>query len=95
MGRSIITTVKNLLERAQNIQCKRKERAMQLCETLSLGDRRFLALVKVGQQKFLVGAAGGSVSLLTQIPSQQTPEVCNLQANNGALFAIKECKTWK
>ncbi|MEJ2006641.1 MAG: flagellar biosynthetic protein FliO [Acidobacteriota bacterium] len=90
----VITGIKNLLAHAQGIRCKRKDRVMHLCETLSLGDRRFLALVRVGEQKFLVGAAGGSVSLLTQIPSRQEPESHGRQAEDVALFGIKDYKTW-
>ncbi len=43
---------------------------MRLCETLSLGDRRFLAVVLVEQQKYLVGGAPNSVALLAKLPSQ-------------------------
>jgi len=42
-------------------------RRMRLCETVSLGEKRFLAIVKVDGQHFLIGAAAGSVSLLTQL----------------------------
>jgi len=51
-----------------SLQVKRKERKIQLCETLSFGDRRFIALVMVEGQKFLVGGAGNSISLLTSLP---------------------------
>ena len=95
MRSSLIASIKNLLARAQDIRCKRKERAMQLCETLSLGDRRFLALVRVGEQKFLVGAAGSSISMLAQIPPSQDAQTRLRQVEDGALFGIKECKTWK
>ena len=50
------------------IQIKRKNRQIQLCETLSFGDRRFIALVVVEGQKYLVGGAGNSISLLTSLP---------------------------
>jgi len=43
---------------------------MRLCETLSLGDRRFLAVVLVEQQKYLVGGAPNSVALLAKLPSK-------------------------
>lgn len=95
MQRSAITNIHNLLARAKGIRCKRKERVMHLCETLSLGDRRFLALVKVGEQKFLLGAAGSSISLLAQIPSLQDPETQYRKVEDNALFGIKECKLWK
>jgi flagellar biogenesis protein FliO len=46
----------------------RKERLLRLCETLSLGDRRFVALVTVEGQKFLLGGAGSSIALLAKLP---------------------------
>ncbi|HZD31229.1 MAG TPA: flagellar biosynthetic protein FliO [Candidatus Angelobacter sp.] len=42
-------------------------RRMALCETVSLGEKRFLAIVKVDSQQFLVGGAAGSVSMLAQL----------------------------
>jgi flagellar biogenesis protein FliO len=55
---------------SQTISLRRRENQMRLCETLSLGDRRFLAVVLVEQQKFLVGGAPNSVALLAKLPSQ-------------------------
>jgi flagellar biogenesis protein FliO len=43
---------------------------LALCETVSLGDKRFLAIVKVDGQQFLVGGAAGSVSMLAEINGQ-------------------------
>jgi len=54
----------------QQITAGRRERKMRLCETLSLGERRFLALVLVERQKFLVGGSGSSVALLARLPSE-------------------------
>lgn len=95
MQTSVIANIRNLLARAQTIRCKRKERAMHLCETLSLGDRRFLALVKVGEQKFLVGAAGHSISLLTELPSRQQQHNQDRLMEGEALPVLKECGVWK
>lgn len=95
MRSSLIASVKNLLASAQGIRCKRKDRAMQLCETLSLGDRRFLALVRVGEQKFLVGAAGSSISMLAQLSSSQDTQIRLRKVEDDALFGVKECSTWK
>ncbi len=47
---------------------RRREKTMKLCETLPLGDRKFLAVVQVERQKFLVASAGNSVSLLATLP---------------------------
>lgn len=46
----------------------RPARQLRLRETLSLGERRFLALVEVGQRSFLVGGTGSSLTLLAHLP---------------------------
>jgi len=46
---------------------------LRLCETLALGERRFLAVVQFEQQKFLIGTAGNSISLLTRLAEQNAP----------------------
>jgi flagellar biogenesis protein FliO len=57
------------------LSAKRKERKIELCETLSFGDRRFVALIAVEGQKFLVGGASNSISLLTSLPQPGAPAV--------------------
>jgi flagellar biogenesis protein FliO len=59
-----------MLRFGQQITGGRGERKMRLCETLSLGERRFLALVVVERQKFLVGGSGSSIALLARLPSE-------------------------
>lgn len=44
---------------------------MRLVETLPLGANRFVALIRVEGQEFLVGGAGNSLSLLARL----TPDV--------------------
>lgn len=68
---------------------------MQICETLPLGDRRFLLLVKVEGQKFLVGAAGSSISLLAPIPSAQHQKPSLSPEDEVVLFGSKEYTSWK
>ena len=51
----------------RGISVHRRQRQLRLIETLSLGDRRFLAVVMVEQEKFLVGGGVNSVSLLTRL----------------------------
>jgi flagellar biogenesis protein FliO len=68
------------LKLGRHISVRRRENKLRVCETLSLGDKRFLALVMVEQQKFLVGGAPNSVALLAKFPvetsrSRSTEEV--------------------
>lgn len=65
------TALKYFLSLGHKLSVQRKS-AMQLCETLSLGEKRFLAVVLVEQQKFLVGGAGNSVNLLAKLPARRS-----------------------
>lgn len=68
---------------------------MRLCETLALGDRRYLALVRVEGQRFLVGAAGNSVSLLARLPSLADPGESLSAVGADEVFNPEEYKTWQ
>jgi flagellar biogenesis protein FliO len=52
---------------------KRRRRKLQLLEMQQLGEKRFVAIMRVGKQKFLIGGAASSVLLLAEIgPSKTT-----------------------
>ena len=51
----------------RSISVRRQSRMLHLCETLSLGEKRFVAVVQVNQEMFLVGGAANSVALLTRL----------------------------
>lgn len=77
MGMLLGSLVARLRWLGRGISVRRQSRMLQLCETLQLGEKRFLAVVSVGQESFLVGGAANSVSLLTRLPSgsaQENPE---------------------
>lgn len=44
----------------------RGERRLRLCETVSLGERRLVALIQLDHQPLLIGVTGNSITLLTQ-----------------------------
>jgi hypothetical protein len=48
----------------------RPPRQLRLCETLALGERRFLVVVEFASQKFLIGTSANAITLLTEL--QQT-----------------------
>jgi len=48
---------------------KQPSRQLRLRETLALGERRFIAVVEFERQKFLIAGTGGSVAMLTALPS--------------------------
>ena len=45
----------------------RPERRLHLCETLSLGEKRFIAVVEYGRQKFLLAGTPQNISLLKSL----------------------------
>jgi len=47
-------------------------RRLRLCESLSLGEKRFVAVVDYEGQRFLIGGGTQSISLLAQLG--ETPE---------------------
>lgn len=53
---------------------KRPARQLRLCETLALGERRFLVVVQFEEQRFLIGGTGSSVALLAQLPAAENTE---------------------
>ncbi len=47
---------------------RRRIRHLQLCETIPLGEHRFVAVIRYEQQRFLVGGTGNAIALLAQLP---------------------------
>jgi flagellar biogenesis protein FliO len=64
----------------------RRERRLRVCETVSLGDRRLVALIQLDNQPLLVGVTGNSITLLTQ-PVPSTATVSPANEFRGALRA--------
>ena len=48
----------------------RRERRLRLCEMLSLGEKRFIAVVEYGPDKFLVAGSPQNISLLKKLYSK-------------------------
>jgi flagellar biogenesis protein FliO len=46
---------------------QRSPRALRLCESVNLGDRRFIAVVEYERWRFLVGGTSGSLVLLANL----------------------------
>jgi flagellar biogenesis protein FliO len=49
------------------VRVRRAPRQLQLCESLSLGEKRLVAVIQYEDQKFLVGGSAHSVSLLARL----------------------------
>ena len=54
-----------------NVKTSRKAKAMRLCETISLGEKRFLAIVEVGEERILIGGSASTVTMLSRLPEQE------------------------
>jgi len=67
--RLIVRILGAIFRQVHSLVRRREGNVMRLCETLSLGERRFLAVVVVEEQRYLVGGAGNSISLLAQLPA--------------------------
>jgi flagellar biogenesis protein FliO len=63
-------TIRALL---RTIKVARRERALRICETLPLGDKRFLAVIQIEGRRFLIGGTNQSISLLERLDSAATP----------------------
>src|SRR5271157_739402 len=60
-------SLKYLWQWVQRAVKSRKTRRLRVCETLSLGERRFLAVIEFDRQEFLVGGTGSSLELLARL----------------------------
>jgi flagellar biogenesis protein FliO len=45
----------------------KRRRELSICETLSLGNRNFLAVIGYQEQRFLIGGTANSISLLADV----------------------------
>lgn len=56
---------------------------LRVAETVSLGEKRFVAVVHVAGQKFLIGGGSQGVSLLTRLEDAADPQAEAVLANSG------------
>jgi flagellar biogenesis protein FliO len=68
---------------------RRAPKRLRLCESLPLGERRFVAVVEFEAARFLVGGTASSLVLLSRLPDQgrdQTEDAggANDEFNSGA-----------
>lgn len=53
--------------RLGQVRIQRRERLLRVCESLSLGERRFLAIVQVERERLLIGGTAQSITLLQKL----------------------------
>ena|SRR5271157_4113040 len=49
------------------VQVRKTPRRLRLCESLALGEKRFVAVIEFETQRFLVGGGAASVNLLARL----------------------------
>jgi len=49
------------------VRIHRRERMMRVCESLQLGDRRFLAIVEVDRERLLIAGTAQNITLLQKL----------------------------
>ena len=73
--RAGLAAARLLTERAlaylRQMRDQRTGRALRVCETASLGEKRFVAIVDVDGQRFLIGGAVNSVSVLAKLNGER------------------------
>jgi flagellar biogenesis protein FliO len=55
---------------------RRPPRRLRLCESLALGERRFVAVIEFEQARFLVGGTASSLVLLARLGEAGEAESC-------------------
>jgi flagellar biogenesis protein FliO len=50
-----------------SVRVSRKPRRLRLCESLSLGEKRFVAVIHYEGQQFLIGGSASSLNLLARL----------------------------
>jgi flagellar biogenesis protein FliO len=53
-------------------QAQHARKNLRVCENISLGEKRFVAVVQVDGERFLIGGSSSSVSLLTRLQEANT-----------------------
>lgn len=61
------TIFKSLWQSISSAVKTRRPRRLRVCETLSLGERRFLAVIEFDRQEFLLAGTGNSLELLGRL----------------------------
>jgi flagellar biogenesis protein FliO len=56
--------LKWVIRRAKAQQARKN---LRVCESVSLGEKRFVAIIQVDEEKFLIGGSSSAVSLLTRL----------------------------
>jgi flagellar biogenesis protein FliO len=54
---------------------RQSRKRIRISETVSLGEKRFIAVIQVDQVEFLIGGGSNSIAMLTKLERPMFPEV--------------------
>jgi len=66
----------------EKVRTQQALKTLKVRETVSLGDKRFVAVVQVDQERFLIGGGAGSVNMLARLEPNAFQQA--LQNSNGS-----------
>jgi flagellar biogenesis protein FliO len=80
LGAALVSRIRGAFSK---VSFERRTRQLKLCETLSLGDKRLLALVECGNRRFLIAATAQNISLLETLGLTDGPDVSDVSIGDG------------
>jgi flagellar biogenesis protein FliO len=75
--RALVTRIAAMMHRMVG----RGESRLHLCETISLGNRGYLAVVRYNEQQFLIGGTHNSIALLAPLGNMERQATDELSTN--------------
>jgi hypothetical protein len=79
--RSLIGVWRWLRRHGSGLLAARAVRRLRLVETLSLGEKRFVSIVKVDGEQFLLGGSASSLTLLAKLDGRKREHVDGQEAS--------------
>ena len=83
LGATLVSRIQSAFSK---VKFEKRTRQLKLCETLSLGEKRLLALVECGGRRFLIAATAQNISLLETLNAANDPEERGVSLTNGEKF---------
>ncbi len=71
-GRFSLASLLGFRFKPQWLQLGRTKKRLRTLETVSMGEKRFIALVQVDGRQFLIGGAPGNVGMLTELSPEES-----------------------
>ncbi len=89
-GKQLRKTCSDVLDRLQGWG-SRPQKQLRLCESLALGERRFLSVVECGRSRYLLGGTAASLTMLAALDSsaERDPEGPSWHFVDGEMVRCK------